>query len=279
MPAASWKGSIRIGLVNVPVKATAVDRETKFLFNLHHAEDGGRLRSNPAGSICELDGEPVPADQVVRGYKGVAGVDDEYLKSLRKEKTDVVEIDRLVPEIPERWFRRSYDLVAEKAGAKSYALIADVLAERERVGLGKLVSGGVEYLVAVRPVFVDDRQILELELLWWPEEMKGTEVESLKAIEDVVTSDKERALAHRLFEVMEDEFDPALYVNETWEATTTYLEAFVAGKEPVKAAPVLVQAPAEFSLEDALSMSLSALGESKKPDKKAAKKPAKKKVA
>jgi DNA end-binding protein Ku len=137
----------------------------------------------------------------------------------------------------------------------------------DRVGVGKIVTGGKEHLVAVRP----RDGALEMELLWWPEELKS-DASATDSIAGATVTDTELVLGRKLLETMSRDFDPSVYRNEYAATLAEYLEAFVAGKEPVKleARPVS-QAPA-MSVEDALTASLAALAEAapKKKGKKEA---------
>jgi DNA end-binding protein Ku len=264
MAAAGWKGVVRFGpMIQFEVTAKAVDRETKFAFNLHHAECGGRLRANPEGSLCEACGGMVTKEQTVRGYKGVPGLDDEYLKSLEQSKSDVLEVDGVVDGdvIEPRLFKRSYDLVPGTAAAKPYALFAKALAYRHEVAIGKVVFGGKEQIVALRP----RKGVLEMELLWWPDEVKSS-AEAEGEIAGIEISEKEAGLAGSMLEMMRIEWDPSKYVNEYAATVNEYLTGFLAGKEPVRIQPVARPETPAMSLEDALAATLAALGE-KKPEK------------
>lgn len=256
MPAAGWKGSVKFGpLVQFPVKAHAVDREVKFAFNTHHALDGGRLRATPAR--CEICDKPVPKEEVVRGYKGVHGVDEEYLDSLELQHSGVMELDGLVPasQIEPRWYRRTYDVIADSGGEHTYALFLRLLEDLNRVAIGKIVTGGQEHIVAVAP----RDGALAMYMLWWPEELKS-DANAKAAIAGQEVSDAELVLGRKLAELMMTDFDPSKYRNEYAVAVGEYLESFVAGKEPVKLETRPVVASPALSLEDALTASLAAMG-------------------
>jgi len=140
--AARWKGSIKFGpLLQFPVVARSAVRTTTFAFNTHHDECGGRLRQT--NMVCEGCGEIVGKDQVVRGYNGVPGIDEEYLTSLESEKSAVMDLDGLVPasEIDPRYYQKSYDVIAEKGGEKAYVLFLRLLERSGRVAIGKVVMG------------------------------------------------------------------------------------------------------------------------------------------
>lgn len=267
MAVASWKGSIRFGpLVQFPVKAVAVDRETKFAFNTHHDADGGRLRANPEGAVCEVCGDPVPKDHVVRGYKGVAGIDEEYVKALELERSSVLELDGLVPaeQVASRMYKRAYDVIAEDGGAPVYVLFMRALEKSGRVAVGKLTTGGKEQVVVVRP----NGKTLEMDLLWWPEEIKASADAEASIAKVAEPDEKLMAMAMQLVGMMSRDFDADAYTNEYAAKLGAYLEAFVAGREPVKVARAAEPEMPAMSLEAALAQSLAALGGVEEPKKK-----------
>ena len=66
MARATWTGSISFGLINVPVRLYPATRSRDVRFNQLHATDGGRIGYV---KVCKVDNEPVPADEIVKGYE------------------------------------------------------------------------------------------------------------------------------------------------------------------------------------------------------------------
>lgn len=267
--AARWKGSIKFGpLLQFPVVAKSAVRSTTFAFNQHHADCGGRLRQT--NMVCEGCGELVGRDHVVRGYNGVAGVDEAYLESLEAQKSAVMELDGLVPadQIDPRFYQKSYDVVAEKGGEKAYVLFLRLLERSNRAAIGKVVMGGKEFIVTIRP----RDGVLAMEVMYWPEELQSN-ADAKASIAGIEITQAEIDMGDQLVRFLSKDFDPASYHNEYAAAVAEYLDSFVAGN----AAPVLPKArPASpaLSLEDALAASLAALGgqvEEKVASKKKAK--------
>lgn len=255
MAAASWKGAIAFGpLIRFNVRAVAVDKEVTFPFNMHHAADGGRLRSQL--SVCEVCGETVEADQMCKGYRGAWPVDVEYLKSLEMEKSSVMELDALVPaqQIEPRWFKREYDVVAEKGAEQPYVLFLRLLEQHGKVAIGKVVTGGKEAIVSVRA----RDGVLAMDLMWWPDELKAN-AEARASIEGVEVSEKMLAVGGQLVKMMARDFDPSTYQNEYTVAVAEYLERLQSGQAP---SPIVHREipKTSVSLEDALMASLAAMG-------------------
>src|SRR5262245_40359725 len=117
-----WKGSIRFGLLTIPVIAKSAIDATDIAFNKHHAADGGRLRQGPM--TCEVCQQLVGVAEQCRGYQGHWPVDDEYLKALEAEKSDQLTITQLVPmaQIDPRYFQKSYDVTPNEGSEKLYVL-------------------------------------------------------------------------------------------------------------------------------------------------------------
>src|SRR5690348_1801223 len=64
--ASIWKGSLTFGLVNIPVELRAAVRADHISFRLLHAEDLSPVKYE---RVCQEDGEPVPWNEIVKGYE------------------------------------------------------------------------------------------------------------------------------------------------------------------------------------------------------------------
>ena len=267
MAAAGWKGAIAFGpLIRFNVHAAAVDKETKFAFNLHHGPDcGGRLRS--ADPICEMCGDEVTKDDVVKGYKGYWPVDVAYLKSLEEERSAVLEIDGLVPadQIEPRWYKREYDVLPDAGTEQPYVLFLRLLERADRVAIGRAVIGGKQAIVTLRP----RSGLLTMDMMWWPEELKSHD--SIRdALVGVEVSEQMLTVGDQLVSLMSKDFDPSEFTNDHAGAVNEYLAALMAGDAPAPVETAPRQQKTSDSLEDALAQTLAVL---RKPiDEKVAKK-------
>jgi DNA end-binding protein Ku len=252
--AARWKGSVKFGpLLQFPVIAASAVRETKFAFNQHHSECGGRVRQGK--SVCEGCGELLEKDQIVRGYNGVPGVDEEYLDQLKADKSALLELDGLVPadQIDPRFYQKSYDVQPDKGGEKAYVLFLRLLESSGRVAIGKVVMSEKEFIVTIRP----RDGVLAMEVMYWPEELLGNGA-AKAAIEGVEVSESELKMGEQLVKFLSKDFEPGAYRNEWAAQLGEYLEAFTAGATPAALPKPRIASPA-LSLEDALAQSLAAL--------------------
>lgn len=237
MAAATWKGSIAFGpMLLIPVKARGAVKETTFPFNQHHSPElcpagGGRIGTG--SQMCKGCNAQVEKDDIVRGYGGVPGIDEDYLTQLEQSKSGAVELVALVPaeQIDPRMFAKSYDLIADNGAGKGYVLLRSILEQAGRVAVGKVVMSKTESIVAIRA----RDGVLAMELLYWPEEVDatGSRDEAAKSIDKVVVTDAEVQMGLQLAKFMSADFDASLFKNEWAAAMGEYLALHVQGEKPV----------------------------------------------
>ena len=68
--AAIWKGSLTFGLVNIPVELKTAVRADHISFRLLHKEDLSPVKYE---RVCQAEGEPVPWNEIVKGYEHEKG--------------------------------------------------------------------------------------------------------------------------------------------------------------------------------------------------------------
>ncbi len=130
MPRAIWKGSITFGLVNIPVGLYSAEQREEVSFHLLDKRNMARVRYK---RVNEETGHEVPWEQTIRGYEFEEGryvvLTDEDLQRASPEKTQTVDILDFVDldEIDPSYFDKPYYLAPDKKGAKSYALLREVL--------------------------------------------------------------------------------------------------------------------------------------------------------
>lgn len=260
--ASTWNGAIRFGpMLQFPVKAKAAVRPTTFAFNMHHGQEGCFARLHQGAYVCD-NGHDVPREEVVKGFNGIAPIDEAYLDSLGYEKNPVMELDGWVPaeQIDPRYYQKSYDVIADKGGERAYVLFLKLLTEAKRVAIGKVVMGGKEYIVTIRP----RDGILAMEVMYWPDEIKSN-ADAKASIASVEVSAAELKMGREMVKFLHKDFDPGAYQNLLALATADYLEAIQAGQAPVPITPKSSAVPMAGSLEDMLKASVAAM----KPEKPA----------
>src|ERR1700753_657075 len=148
---AFWSGTISFGLVSIPVDFYAAARARQNAMKLVDAE------GHPLGRQYAREGEdkPLASDEIVRGFETDDGkmivVTDQELESAAPETSRDIELYRFVPleQIPPSYFVRPYFLAPGDRSAKAYTLLARTMADAGKVGIGRLVMRGHEYLVAI----------------------------------------------------------------------------------------------------------------------------------
>jgi DNA end-binding protein Ku len=150
-----WTGSLSFGLVNVPVQLVSASRDLDYHFHQLHEKDKARIEQR---RYCSEEDLEVGWEEIANSYdldgKEVV-VTDEELGSVEPRKTRTIDIEAFVDlaEVDPIYFDHPYFLVpaGESEGTlRAYRLLIEVMAEQERVALGRFVMRTKEYLVAVQ---------------------------------------------------------------------------------------------------------------------------------
>ena len=229
-PRAMWKGAISFGLVTIPVAVFPATEEKSLKFNQLHDEDMGRIRYK---RVCAVDGEEVEYDHIVKGYEVEKDryviVTDEDLEAVPVESSRGIDIQQFVDleEIDPMLFKKSYYLVPDETGAKAYALLRRALAEESKVGIAKVSFRDKEHLAALR--FKD--KVFVLETMYWPDEIRAAEFETVEA--DGKVRGNEVEMAKQLIASLSEPWNPERYKDEYREALIGIVEKKLAG-EPIE---------------------------------------------
>jgi DNA end-binding protein Ku len=215
MPQAIWKGSLRFGLVTIPVGVYSAEESDELSFTMLDRRD-----LSPVGyqRINKSTGEEVPWDDIVKGYEYEDGeyvvLGEEDFKRANPEATQTVDITSFadLAEIDPVYFDRPYYLAPTKGGEKAYAILREALAASGKAGIAKVVLRTREHLAAV--IARDDALVLEL--LRFPTELRDTEGLDLPAegLKDAGVTRKEIEMAEQLVNGMVEEWDPDQYKDE-----------------------------------------------------------------
>jgi DNA end-binding protein Ku len=201
-----WKGSISFGLVNIPVGLYTAEEREEIPLHLLDKRNMARVRYK---RVNEESGKEVPWEDTVRGYEFQEGkyviLTDEDLKRAAPEKTQTVDIQEFVDldEISPVYFDKPYYLAPEKRGAKSYALLREVLKRTRKVGVATVVIRTKQYLAAL----IAEDKVLLLALLRFPHELRDPNDLELPSGQQGLT-ERELDMAERLVEGMVDTWRP-----------------------------------------------------------------------
>jgi len=210
MARAIWSGSISFGLVTIPVKAYSAIRQHDVHFHLL-APDGSRVHNQ---RVSEKSGRPVEYSKLKKGYETSKGkyavFEQDELKELAPSSTKTIDIDEFVAldDIDPIYFERTYHLApADDAAARAYALLAAVMEERQRVGIGKVVMREKQYLAAVRPY---GKGLALSTMLFADEIVPQSDIGDVPDRRPRI-SDRERKLAEQIVESLESKWKPERY--------------------------------------------------------------------
>lgn len=237
MARAIWSGAISFGLVNIPVKLFSAVRDTNIHFHMLHGKDGVRVRQQ---LVCPLDDEEVERDEVVKGYEvnpdQYVVVSSEELEDLAPKASRMIEILDFVglSEIDPLYYQHPYYLVPDEQAGKAYGLLVSSMKDSKRVGIGKFVMRGKEYLGALRPV----GEVLVLETMHFADEVVALSDLDEEMPEAAEPSEREMKLAGQLIDTLAASFDPAQYRDEYRESVMDLINAKAEGKEYVMPPPV-----------------------------------------
>jgi len=251
-PRSIWTGSIRFGLVNVPVRVYTAVHEHKLQFHLVHDKDDGPIGYE---KICKLEDKPVPNDEIVKAYEYEKGeyvrITDEDFESVRVQGQHALELEDFVTyeEIDPTFFAHTYLVGPQEGAEKTYALLVRAMQESGLAGIGRFVMRNREYLGCLR---VRERT-LTLEQMHFADEVDPPETIVPEKLPSVAKGELEMAL--NLIEVFSGSWQPEKYHDTYTDALMEVVEAKVKGREihhveqPEEEEPPDLMAALRLSLE------------------------------
>ncbi len=265
-PRATWKGFLKISLVNIPIKVfPATESSGSISFNQLHGECQTRIQQKRWCPHCNRE---VPNSEIVKGYEFEKGryvvLSEDDFDKVRPESTRVIDLVQFADEsaIDPIYVDRAYYLAPDGSmAADAFAVMREGM--KGKVGIGKLALYGREYLVAVRP---QQRGIVMYTLHHAAEIRSIDEVEELNAVSASVKPE-EMKLARQVIGTFEGPLNLKDYRDEYREGLQRIIEAKIAGEEVV--APAADTPPKVVNLMEALKKSLDAVSTAKKKPAKA----------
>src|SRR5215212_3379277 len=257
----TWKGYLKISLVNIPVKVyPATDSAATLSFNQLHGECRTRIQQKRWCPQCERE---VPNTDIVKGFEFEKGryvvVEDEDIEKVRVDSTRVINLEKFTDDtaIDPIYLERSYYLAPDGAVARdAFAVIREGM--KGKAGIGKVALYGREYLVKVQP---RDRGLVMYTL------RHATEIRSMDAIEELADMPEkikpdEINLARQVIGTFEGDIDFASYRDDYQVGLREIIDAKIEGREIV--AQEVEAPPKVVNLMDALRRSLDTISSSKK---------------
>ena len=126
----TWKGYLKISLVNIPVKVfPATDASATISFNQLHAECQTRIQQKRWCPTCQKD---VPNTDIVKGYEFEKGrwvvVDDEDIAKVKTESTKIINLLQFtdIEQIDPMYVDKTYYLAPEgPMAADAYSVMRE----------------------------------------------------------------------------------------------------------------------------------------------------------
>jgi DNA end-binding protein Ku len=227
--AAIWKGSLAFGLVNIPVELRSAVRADHISFRLLHKEDLSPVKYE---RVCQADGDPVPWDEIVKGYEYEKGkfvvMSDEDFKAAAIEGSKSIDIIDFVKEeeIDPRYFETPYYLVPSKNAEKAYALLREGIRSTGSVGIGKIIIRQTQHLAGIKVV----GDALVLEIMRFSNEL--VEPSDYNFPDRKQVRPQELKMAEQLIGNLEEPFDPERYTDDYRSNLMKIIRAKMKGKAP-----------------------------------------------
>jgi len=301
MPTSIWTGSLSFGLVVVPVRLYPAVR--KKVVRFHELDRAGRRVRHVRVSEPEVDfeaprwepspprvfeppspaprserfveSEPeprqeVPFEEIRKGYEIAPG---QYVSLTRDEvaelapaKSRVIDVEQFVDiaAIDPIYFESRYHVAPDRISAAPFRLLAQAMAEAQRMAIGWITLRQRRYLSAIRPfgeamlltTMVHADEVLPAEF-WMPDA-------------GAPPSDKEMKMARLLIDTLSGPFDPEYYKDEHRERVMRAIEA----KTPLELETVDTPPPTRvMDLMAALEASVKAAKAARAKDKEQPKAP------
>jgi DNA end-binding protein Ku len=257
----TWKGYLKISLVNIPVKVfPATDSAATLSFNQLHGECQTRIQQKRWCPKCERE---VPHSDIVKGFEFEKGnyvvVDEEDIEKVRVDSTKVINLEKFTDDtsIDPIYFERAYYLAPDGPVARdNFAVIREGM--KGKAGVGKVAIHGREYLVKVQP---RDQGLVMYTL------RNANEIRSMDAIDELTdmpekVKPEEVKLAKQVMGTFEGEVDLREYPDAYQVGLREIIDAKIEGREVV--VPEVEAPPKVVNLMEALRKSLDSIGGKKK---------------
>jgi len=222
LPRTTWSGSLRIGLVNIPVKALSLIRDRRISFRMLHKSCKTPISFK---RICQ-EGDEVSLADIVYGYplekNRYVLLDKKEIDSARPDSKNTILLDRFVNffEIDPHYFDTTYLLLPDRS-EEAYSLMRAVMEKTGRAGLGKITFRSKERLVLVHYY----REAIVATTLRYEDEIMNPAV--FPALQDLPQpEERELDLASQILESLSGELDLAGYKDQYREK----IEALVKSK-------------------------------------------------
>ena len=251
MARAIWKGVIRFGSVDVPVRLYSAVEDRAVHFRLLHGKDGMPVEQHMVNPVTD---EVVSKERIRKGFAVDAGVfvmlEDSELSEIEPEPSRDIEILRFVKPavISHQWYERPYYLGPDGENGAYFAL-ARALGHKKLEGVARWTMRKRTYHGALcargnHLLLITIRHAEEIVL-----------ADALEPPEGRKPDQREVTMARQLISALEGRFDPSEFRDEYRDKLMELIEAKARGEKiPVRAAKQ--KRETERALTDVLQASL-----------------------
>jgi DNA end-binding protein Ku len=206
----TWTGSIRIGLVNIPVKALSLTKDRHISFRMLH-----RSCKTPISfkRFCQ-EGEEVPLVDIVYGYplqkNKYIVLEKKEIDEAKPESKRVIRLDRFVNffEIDPHYFDKTYVLLPDNS-EEAYSLLRAVMEKTGKAAIGRMTISSKERAVIVHYY---QKAIVSTTLKYADE---VNDPEKMQPLQDLpLPGEKELKLAEEIVKGLTGDLDLAGYQDE-----------------------------------------------------------------
>jgi DNA end-binding protein Ku len=256
---AIWKGVIRFRDVSVPVKLYSAVEDRAVHLRLLHEKDGTPVKQV---MVHPVTGEPVPSDQVRKGYDDGEGaivlLSEDELASLEPEASREIEVaDFVAPElIGYPWYDRPYYLGPD-GDEDAYSALLEALEREGKEGVARWAMRKKEYVGALR---ANDGH---LELITLHRSSEVVDASSLPRPGGREPEKQELQMAEQLLKALSGDFDLRPYRDEYREKVLELVAAKARG-EHIAVRPRREKETEAASLTDVLRASLERVKEERR---------------
>ena len=260
-PRPTWKGFLKVSLVNIPVKVfPATESSATLSFNQLHAECQTRIQQKRWCPHCERD---VANTELVKGYEFEKGkyalIEEDDIAKVRPESTRVINVVQFTDAkvIDPVYVERPYYLGPDgQVAADAFAVMREGM--EGKAAVGKLALYGREYLVAIQP---RENGFVMYTLRHAAEVRAMSAIDELKSVPGKVKADEVK-LARQVISNFEKEGDLTQYEDDYQRELRKVIDAKIAGEEVT--APAEDAPPKVVNLMEALRQSLERVSANKK---------------
>src|SRR4051794_12352589 len=152
-----WRGHLRLALVSCPVALYSARHEREAIrFNMINPATGNRIKMV---SQDAQTGAEISRRDTVKGYEYAKGqyviITDDDLDSVKVESSGLMKVEKFVAaaSIDPIYYDTSYYLGPDGKGSEDvYAVLREAITRTSKVALTRVVIGGRERTIALRPM-------------------------------------------------------------------------------------------------------------------------------